>query len=109
MTTERPDLNQLDPAVRAYIESLEAELDRLRAGDGDFPGDAASPPEPSEPPTPLNVITLSALEAFPSQLEGKYQSFTEADLGQLRGAGYPGQFRTVEQGVEAYVRELLGT
>lgn len=60
MTTERPDLNQLDPAVRDYIESLEAELDRLWAGDGDFPGEAASPPEPDEPPTTLNLITLSA-------------------------------------------------
>jgi ADP-L-glycero-D-manno-heptose 6-epimerase len=47
--------------------------------------------------------------AFPAQLEGKYQSFTEADLGQLRAAGYPGDFMTVEQGVAAYVRELLGT
>jgi ADP-L-glycero-D-manno-heptose 6-epimerase len=46
---------------------------------------------------------------FPAQLQGKYQSFTEADLGQLRGAGYPGDFMTVEQGVAAYVRELLGT
>ena len=45
---------------------------------------------------------------FPPQLEGKYQSFTEADLGQLRAAGYPGEFMTVEQGVGAYVRELLG-
>jgi ADP-L-glycero-D-manno-heptose 6-epimerase len=46
---------------------------------------------------------------FPPQLEGKYQSFTEADLEQLRAAGYPGEFMTVEQGVAAYVRELLGT
>jgi len=45
---------------------------------------------------------------FPPQLEGKYQSFTEADLGQLRAAGYPGEFMTVEQGVASYVRELLG-
>jgi ADP-L-glycero-D-manno-heptose 6-epimerase len=45
---------------------------------------------------------------FPPQLEGKYQSFTEADLGQLRAAGYPGEFMTVEQGVAAYVRDLLG-
>jgi hypothetical protein len=27
---ERPDLEKLSPAVRAYIEALEAELDRLR-------------------------------------------------------------------------------
>ncbi|HEV8096245.1 MAG TPA: ADP-glyceromanno-heptose 6-epimerase [Burkholderiales bacterium] len=45
---------------------------------------------------------------FPPQLEGKYQSFTEADLEQLRAAAYPGDFMTVEQGVAAYVRELLG-
>jgi ADP-L-glycero-D-manno-heptose 6-epimerase len=45
---------------------------------------------------------------FPPQLQGKYQSFTEADLAQLRAAGYPGDFMSVEQGVAAYVRELLG-
>ncbi len=44
---------------------------------------------------------------FPPQLVGKYQSFTQADLAQLRGAGYPGDFMTVEQGVAAYVRDLL--
>jgi ADP-L-glycero-D-manno-heptose 6-epimerase len=43
---------------------------------------------------------------FPPALEGKYQSFTEADLGRLRAAGYAGEFRNVEQGVEAYVKEL---
>jgi ADP-L-glycero-D-manno-heptose 6-epimerase len=43
---------------------------------------------------------------FPDALEGKYQSFTEADLAQLRAAGYEGAFRTVEQGVRAYVTEL---
>jgi ADP-L-glycero-D-manno-heptose 6-epimerase len=46
---------------------------------------------------------------FPPQLEGKYQSFTQADLSQLREAGYPGDFMSVEQGVAAYVRELLGS
>jgi ADP-L-glycero-D-manno-heptose 6-epimerase len=43
---------------------------------------------------------------FPEKLVGKYQSFTEADLTRLRGAGYPGEFMTVEQGVAAYVKEL---
>lgn len=45
--------------------------------------------------------------AFPQQLAGKYQSFTQADLGCLRDAGYASAFLTVEQGVGAYVRELL--
>jgi ADP-L-glycero-D-manno-heptose 6-epimerase len=45
---------------------------------------------------------------FPAALVGKYQSFTEADLGKLREAGYPGEFMTVEQGVSAYVKQLQG-
>jgi len=44
---------------------------------------------------------------FPRQLAGRYQSFTEADLTQLRGAGYDGEFMDVAQGVAAYVKERL--
>jgi ADP-L-glycero-D-manno-heptose 6-epimerase len=44
---------------------------------------------------------------FPDALKGKYQSFTEADLGALRGAGYAAPFLTVAEGVERYVGELL--
>jgi ADP-L-glycero-D-manno-heptose 6-epimerase len=43
---------------------------------------------------------------FPPALVGKYQSFTEADLSRLRAAGYPGEFKNVEQGVAAYMAEL---
>ena len=43
---------------------------------------------------------------FPAGLQEKYQSFTQADLTRLRAAGYEGQFRSVEQGVAAYVEEL---
>ena len=43
---------------------------------------------------------------FPDALKGKYQSFTEADLGQLRRAGYREEFATVEQGVAEYVKWL---
>jgi ADP-L-glycero-D-manno-heptose 6-epimerase len=44
---------------------------------------------------------------FPSGLAGKYQSYTQADLARLREAGYGGSFRTVEEGVAGYVRELV--
>ena len=44
---------------------------------------------------------------FPAQLVGKYQSYTQADLSRLREAGYPGKFQRVEEGVAAYVGELL--
>lgn len=56
---ERPDLNQLDPAVRGYIEHLEAELAQLRAGQDEAPAEPLPPLEPSEPPTSLNVLVLS--------------------------------------------------
>lgn len=45
--------------------------------------------------------------AFPDALKGKYQSYTQADLTQLRAAGYDGAFYTVEQGVERYITRLL--
>jgi ADP-L-glycero-D-manno-heptose 6-epimerase len=45
--------------------------------------------------------------AFPAGLQDKYQSYTQADLSRLRGVGYPGEFRSVEQGVAAYVKHLI--
>jgi ADP-L-glycero-D-manno-heptose 6-epimerase len=42
-------------------------------------------------------------------LKEKYQSFTEADLTQLRACGYDASFSNVEQGVERYVQWLLQT
>ena len=43
---------------------------------------------------------------FPPALVGKYQSYTQADLGRLRAAGYAREFRPVESGVAAYVAHL---
>ena len=43
---------------------------------------------------------------FPDHLKGRYQSFTQADMSGLRGAGYNGQFRGVETGVRDYVEWL---
>lgn len=40
---------------------------------------------------------------FPEALVGKYQSFTQADVSQLREAGYQDDFLTVEQAVARYV------
>ncbi len=44
---------------------------------------------------------------FPDALKGKYQSFTQADIGALREIGYDKDFLTVEQGVGRYVKHLL--
>lgn len=40
---------------------------------------------------------------FPDDLKGRYQSHTQADLTQLRAAGYCQDFVTVQQGVRDYV------
>lgn len=45
--------------------------------------------------------------AFPQQLVGKYQSFTQADIGALRRAGYEAPFLDVEEGVGRYVQARL--
>lgn len=44
---------------------------------------------------------------FPDALKGKYQSYTQADLSNLRAAGYTGSFYSVEQGVARYVGRLI--
>jgi ADP-L-glycero-D-manno-heptose 6-epimerase len=46
--------------------------------------------------------------AFPEALKGKYQSYTEADMGALREAGYDTPFYTVEEGTTRYVNTLAG-
>jgi ADP-L-glycero-D-manno-heptose 6-epimerase len=38
---------------------------------------------------------------------GKYQSYTQADMGELRKAGYTQAFLDVEQGVGRYVEARL--
>lgn len=43
---------------------------------------------------------------FPDALKGKYQSFTQADMGLLREAGYTQAFHDVAQGVRKYVSVL---
>lgn len=43
---------------------------------------------------------------FPGDLKGKYQSYTQADIGALRAAGYQAPMQTVEQGVAGYVSGL---
>jgi ADP-L-glycero-D-manno-heptose 6-epimerase len=46
---------------------------------------------------------------MPASLRGQYQSFTEAPMDRLRGAGYTGQFTPLEEGVRRYVQNHLAT
>lgn len=54
--SERPDLSDVSDEVLAYIESLEQALLALQ---NSAPDARAGEPEPSEPPTTINVITIS--------------------------------------------------
>jgi DNA gyrase subunit A len=76
MSISRPDLTRVSPEVAAYIEALETELAQLRAAGHPTTRGVSTrgstfiaaneteeppiPAEPSEPPTTLNVITISA-------------------------------------------------
>jgi ADP-L-glycero-D-manno-heptose 6-epimerase len=61
---------------------------------------------------PLTLQQMQAQQVieyipFPADLIGKYQSYTEADISALRGAGYTTPFMSVEEGVARYVEKLL--
>lgn len=43
---------------------------------------------------------------FPDDLRGCYQSFTEANINQLRNLGYPDVFKTVQEGVALYLAQI---
>ena len=53
---ERPDLTGISPDIVAYIEALEAEVETLQAGSESR---SSAPLEPSEPPTTINIVTVS--------------------------------------------------
>lgn len=65
-----------------------------------------------EPPLDLQVMREQGLLGyldFPEGLAGRYQSFTQADLGLLRGSGYQAGFQPVQSGVADYIAALLKT
>ena len=45
---------------------------------------------------------------FPEDLEGSYQSYTEADMSGLRDAGYAEPFLDIEEGVKRYLDVIAG-
>ncbi len=84
--------------AQSFNDVAAATINTLRAGQGETP------------------LTLEAMRQqqliryipFPEQLKGKYQSYTQADIGALRTAGYAEPFLNVEQGVARYVTYLSG-
>jgi len=60
--------------------------------------------------TPAQAADQGLIEyiAFPDALRGKYQAYTQADLGALRSTGCNHVFADVQTGVQSYVRNLAG-
>jgi ADP-L-glycero-D-manno-heptose 6-epimerase len=65
--------------------------------------------EGKNPNSPAELRSQGMIEyvSFPAGLREKYQSYTQADLTQLRGSGYAAPFFDVETGVTRYVEWLL--
>jgi len=62
------------------------------------------------PPRSLEELVADGTIAYvpmPEALAGKYQSFTQADLARLRGAGYDAPMLDVDEGVPRYVERLI--
>jgi ADP-L-glycero-D-manno-heptose 6-epimerase len=61
------------------------------------------------PLTTEQLVELGVVEyiPFPEALIGKYQSFTQADISNLRSAGYTAPFLSVSEGVRDYVLNWL--
>src|SRR5262249_37363914 len=83
--------------AQSFNEVAESVINACRRASGEAPLSSGE----------LNARGAIEYIPFPEALRGKYQSFTEADLTALRGAGYDAPFLTVEQGVERYIAELL--
>lgn len=64
--------------------------------------------EGKAPLTLEQIVGQGLLEylPFPDKLKGKYQSFTQADIGALRAAGYTEPFTDVASGVAKYMQYL---
>ena len=63
---DRPDLSRVDPQIKAYIETLESEVERLQKRKRELlvttetDIESTLPLEPSELPTTINIISITA-------------------------------------------------
>jgi len=83
--------------AQSFNDVAVAVANTCRAADGNPPMSAAS----------LAQSGVIEYIPFPEDLRGRYQAFTQADLGSLRAAGYDAPFLGVEEGVRRYCEHLL--
>jgi ADP-L-glycero-D-manno-heptose 6-epimerase len=84
-------------AAQSFNDVAVATVNACRAGEG----------KPALALPDLQAQGVIRYVPFPEDLAGRYQSYTQADLAALRGAGYGGAFVSVEEGVGRYCEQLL--
>jgi ADP-L-glycero-D-manno-heptose 6-epimerase len=82
--------------AQSFNDVAVATINTLRAAEG----------KPALNLAELQQQGLISYIPFPDQLRGKYQSYTQADIGALLGSGYIEPFLSVEQGVARYVEQM---
>jgi ADP-L-glycero-D-manno-heptose 6-epimerase len=85
--------------AQSFNDVAVATINTLRSADG----------KPALSVAELQQQGMISYIPFPDQLRGKYQSYTQADIGALRDIGYAEPFLNVEQGVARYVEQMLKT
>jgi len=83
--------------AQSFNDVAVATINTLRNADG----------KPALSITELQQQGILSYIPFPDALRGKYQSYTQADIGALRNSGYSEPFLSVEQGVAKYVEQML--
>jgi ADP-L-glycero-D-manno-heptose 6-epimerase len=117
---QRRDFISIEDVVRVNLEFLDhperSGIYNLGTGSAStFNGMAAATVNACRAGDGLTALSFEELHrsgaieyiAFPPALVGKYQSFTQADLGRLRAAGCTKPMLTLEEGVPRCVRALL--
>ena len=81
----------------SFNEVAAAVINACRAQNGEPPGSVAE------------LVAAGAITyvPFPADLVGKYQSFTQADITRLRGAGYDAPMLAIDEGVRRYAERLI--
>ncbi|HTS55166.1 MAG TPA: ADP-glyceromanno-heptose 6-epimerase [Burkholderiales bacterium] len=83
--------------AQSFNQLAAATINAVRESQGDQPLELEQ----------MRAQALIEYTPFPAGLKESYQSYTQADIGQLRRAGYSAPFLSVEQGVGRYVQWLL--
>jgi ADP-L-glycero-D-manno-heptose 6-epimerase len=84
-------------AAQSFNDVAVAAVNACRSAEG----------KPSLPLEELQAQGVIRYIPFPPDLQGRYQSYTQADISALRGAGYATPFVSVEEGVGRYCEQLL--